>query len=142
MRGNPRDMQSEPSYRDVSREVLDHLRARAHACLKAGIEGHKILIDPGIGFGKRDEHNLELTRSVGTLANITGCRVLYGASRKSLIGRIAGIEGPKDRLPGSLALAGVAAAAGASMLRVHDVAETVQYLRLRRALRGRPGEKA
>ena len=101
-----------------------------------GLPRDQVFIDPGIGFGKWDEHNLELTRSVGRLAQITGCPVLYGASRKSVIGRVAGVEAPKDRLPGSLALAGAAAAAGAAMLRVHDVAETIQYLRLWDALGG------
>ncbi|MBM66157.1 MAG: dihydropteroate synthase [Myxococcales bacterium] len=138
MRGSPQTMQAgQIHYGDVVEEVGSWLKSRVEAL---GLPRDQVFIDPGIGFGKWDEHNLELTRSVGRLAQITGCPVLYGASRKSVIGRIAGVEAPKDRLPGSLALAGAAAAAGAAMLRVHDVAETIQYLRLWGALGGAAAE--
>ena len=139
MRGNPRDMQAEPSYRDVSREVLDHLRARAHACLKAGIEGHKILIDPGIGFGKTLEHNLELLRSLPTFRSL-GLPLLLGVSRKSFIAQLSAKAGtssdcaPTERLGGTLAAQLSCVENGASWLRVHDVKAARQALIVHEAI--------
>ncbi|MEC7751176.1 MAG: dihydropteroate synthase [Myxococcota bacterium] len=139
MKGVPQTMQEGSiHYDDVVEEVGHWLRGRVE---DLALEREHVFVDPGIGFGKLDEHNLALTRGIRRLAQITGCRVLYGASRKSLIGRIAGVERPKERLPGSLALAGAATEGGAAVLRVHDVAETIQYLRLRQALAGSTAEE-
>jgi dihydropteroate synthase len=139
MRGTPRDMQEEPLYRDVVREVLDHLRSRAHACLKAGIEGHKMLIDPGIGFGKTLEHNLELLRDLPTFRSL-GLPLLLGVSRKSFIAQLsvkAGVKAagaPAERLGGTLAAQLSCVDGGASWLRVHDVAAAREALLTHRAL--------
>ncbi|MDE0891445.1 MAG: dihydropteroate synthase [Planctomycetota bacterium] len=139
MRGTPRDMQEEPFYRDVVREVMDHLRDRSHACLKEGIEGHKILIDPGIGFGKTLEHNLELLRSLPSLRSL-GLPLLLGVSRKSFIAQLsakAGVEAasaPTERLGGTIAAQLSCVHGGASWLRVHDVAATRQSLLVHSAL--------
>ena len=139
MRGTPRSMQTEPSYHDVSREVLDHLRTRAHACLKAGIEGHKILIDPGIGFGKTLEHNLELLRSLPTFRSL-GLPLLLGVSRKSFIAQLSAKAGtssdcvPTERLGGTLAAQLSCVENGASWLRVHDVKAARQALIVHEAI--------
>ena len=139
MKGAPQTMQEgRIHYDDVVEEVGHWLRGRVE---DLALEREHVFVDPGIGFGKLDEHNLALTKGIRRLAQITGCRVLYGASRKSLIGRIAGVERPKERLPGSLALAGAATEGGAAVLRVHDVAETIQYLRLCQALAGSTAEE-
>ena len=97
------------------------------ACERAGIPRARIAIDPGIGFGKTDPHNLRLLSEAAVFQGL-GCAVVVGASRKSFIGRLAGIEDPDQRLPGSLVAAALAAAEGANILRVHDVAETRQAL--------------
>jgi len=139
MRGSPRDMQESPFYSDVVREVVDHLRSRTHACLKAGIEGHKILIDPGIGFGKTLKHNLELLRDLPTFRSL-GIPLLLGVSRKSFITQLstkAGIEAacaPAERLGGTLAAQLSCIDGGASWLRVHDVAATREALLVHHAL--------
>ena len=139
MRGTPRDMQEGPLYRDVVREVLDHLRARAHACLKAGIGGHKMLIDPGIGFGKTLEHNLELLRDLPTFRSL-GLPLLLGVSRKSFIAQLsakAGVKAagaPAERLAGTLAAQLSCVDGGASWLRVHDVAAAREALLTHQAL--------
>lgn len=139
MRGSPKTMQTgDLRYGDVVGEVASWLGQRVEAL---GLPREQVLVDPGIGFGKSDEQNLALTKGLGDLRRQTGCEVLYGASRKSLIGRIASVQSPKHRLPGSLALAGAALAAGAKVLRVHDVAETAQYLALVQALGGLLGQE-
>ena len=130
MRGEPRTMQSAPTYGDVTAEVRDFLLARAEAAEAAGVLRERIWLDPGIGFGKTPEHNLTLTRELRTLA-ATGYPVLYGASRKRTIQAIDPSAGePADRLGGSLALALEAARNGARVIRVHDVRETVQALKV------------
>ena len=139
MQGTPRDMQDSPTYADVVREVLDHLRERAHACLKAGIGGNKILLDPGIGFGKTLEHNLALMRHLPTLRSL-GLPLLLGVSRKSFIAQVmssAGAEsagGPEERLGGTIAAVLRSAEGGASVLRVHDVAQVREALLVHRSL--------
>ncbi len=132
MRGTPADMQDDPRYSDVVAEVHSCLGAGALAARRAGVE--EIYVDPGIGFGKTLEHNLALLRSLPELV-AEGTPVLLGASRKSFLGRLAAPLGspprpPSERLEGSLAVAVWAAACGVSMLRVHDVAATVQALAL------------
>ncbi len=132
MQGGPADMQDNPRYDDVVREVAAFLAARVLACERAGIARERIAIDPGIGFGKTVAHNLELLRNLATLA-ATGLPVLAGLSRKRMIGELTGR--PVDRrLAGSVALATIAALRGASIVRAHDVAETVDALRVVAAL--------
>ncbi|WP_292101168.1 dihydropteroate synthase [Brevundimonas sp.] len=136
MRGEPRTMQADPRYDDVVAEVTDWLVARADAAMAAGVARERIWLDPGIGFGKTTAHNLALTAHLDRLA-ATGFPVLYGASRKRTIQAIdPTATDPADRLGGSLALAQEAARAGASILRVHDVRETVQALAVQAAVAG------
>ncbi|SDJ91279.1 Dihydropteroate synthase [Microbulbifer yueqingensis] len=128
MQGQPGTMQQAPRYTDVVAEVSDYLHRRVQACSEAGITREKIVVDPGFGFGKTDEHNLALLRALDRLAPAT-IPVLAGLSRKSMIGRLLGRE-VEERLPGSLALAMLAAQRGARILRVHDVAATADVLKL------------
>ncbi|HEX7025878.1 MAG TPA: dihydropteroate synthase [Gammaproteobacteria bacterium] len=136
MQGEPRTMQIEPRYMDVVTEVREFLVNRAAACVAAGIPRHRLLIDPGFGFGKTLEHNLELLRKLPVLVG-TGLPVLVGLSRKSMIGRLLGGDTPvpvQERLYGSLAANVVAVRGGARILRVHDVKPTVEALRIVAAL--------
>ena len=134
MRGEPQSMQADPRYDDVVVEVCAELAARAEAAVAAGVARERIWLDPGIGFGKTLAHNLALTAQLDRLVDL-GFPVLFGASRKRMI---AGIDptatDPGDRIGGSVALALAAAERGARMIRVHDVRETVQALRLQAAL--------
>jgi dihydropteroate synthase len=126
--GDPRTMQLNPTYDDVVLDVYDWLDARVAACEAAGIPRERIVVDPGIGFGKTLEHNLALIGALGILHGL-GCPVLLGASRKSFIGRLVGGSMPADqRMPGSVAAALLGADQGAQILRVHDVAATRQAL--------------
>ena len=133
MKKDPQTMQLAPSYDDVVEEVYGYLAERVGCCVGAGVPLEKIAIDPGIGFAKNDDHNLALIRNLDQFKAL-GCGILLGVSRKSLIGRIAGVENPKDRVAGSLALALAGVERGATLLRVHDVAETRQALALWEAL--------
>jgi dihydropteroate synthase len=133
MQGEPRSMQADPHYDDVALEVYDHLAERLAACEAAGIPRARIAVDPGIGFGKTLVHNLELLDRL-TLFHGLGCPLLLGVSRKSFIGKLSRQEPPKDRLAGSLAAALAGVARGAQILRVHDVAETLQALAVWRAI--------
>lgn len=126
--GSPETMQDNPVYGDALFEVNDWLSKRIDACEFAGIDRSKITIDPGIGFGKRHEDNLALLRQLSDFKAL-GCPILMGASRKSFIGRIDGSTA-ENRLGGSLAAALWSAANGADILRVHDVRETVQALKV------------
>ncbi|MET0209681.1 MAG: dihydropteroate synthase [Burkholderiaceae bacterium] len=134
MRGmEPKSMQEgEPRYDDVVAEVLDFLRARVDAALAAGIAADRIAVDPGIGFGKRTEHNFALLARQGELLSL-GLPVLAGWSRKGSLGRITGREGAGDRLVPSVAAALAAVQHGARIVRVHDVAETVDALKVWKA---------
>ena len=120
-RGTPETMQRSPSYRSLFDEVLDELSLRVKAAEAAGIPGDRILVDPGIGFGKRLEDNLALHRHLPDLRNL-GKPIVFGSSRKSFLGKITGKE-PGDRLIGSAASVALAVAWGAHVLRVHDVRE-------------------
>jgi len=132
--GSPETMQDEPRYDDVLVEVYLWLEERIRAAEAAGIARDRILIDPGFGFGKNVAHNLELMNGLALLHSL-GCPLVVGASRKRTIGALSG-EAPADkRLGGSLAFAVKAAEQGAQILRAHDVAETVQALRIWRGLR-------
>lgn len=130
MLGEPRTMQADPRYGDVVAEVRDFLAGRAQAAMAAGVARERIWLDPGLGFGKTVAHNLALLRAIPELKAL-GFPVLIGASRKSMIGRLdpAGAQA-EDRLGGSLALALWSAANGADIVRVHDVRETAQALRV------------
>ncbi len=133
MRGGPADMQDDPRYEDVAGEVAAFLAARVRACELAGIARGRIVIDPGFGFGKTLAHNLELLRRLGALA-ATGLPVLAGLSRKRMIGMLTG-RPAGERLAGSIALATLAVLRGARIVRAHDVAETVDALRIITAVR-------
>lgn len=124
MQGAPRTMQENPHYDDVARGVRDFLSERAAFAQSLGISHENIIIDPGIGFGKTHEHNLTLLRRLPEIVEL-GYPVLVGVSRKSFIGQITGAS-TEDRLPGSLAAAIHCVAAGAKIVRVHDVAATRQ----------------
>ena len=133
MRGTPQTMVSLATYDDVVHEVVAELSARIAAALAAGIDRARIWIDPGIGFAKTAEQNLLLLQRLETFVAL-GLPVLVGVSRKSFIGRFGGEADPVKRGPGSLAAALFAVSQGASILRVHDVPETVQALRMWQAL--------
>ena len=124
---DPREMQTKADYADVVLEVARFLRDRVATLEALGIARARIAIDPGIGFGKTMAHNLALIEALPILAGI-GCPILLGASRKRFIGTLSGVEAAEDRLAGSLAVALAGVARGAAILRVHDVAETIQAL--------------
>ncbi len=132
MAGDPRTMQVNPEYGDVVAEVRDFLAARLAAAVAAGIEGSRIWLDPGIGFGKTAQHNFELLRGLDQLAAL-GRPLVVGTSRKSFIGRADGSR-TDDRLGGTIATSILAAAAGATVLRVHDVREMAEALKLASAV--------
>ncbi|HEX3737951.1 MAG TPA: dihydropteroate synthase [Solirubrobacterales bacterium] len=134
MVGDPRTMQANPEYGDVVAEVRDFLAARLAAAVATGVDESRIWIDPGIGFGKTDRHNLELLRGLGALAAL-GRPIVIGTSRKSFIGRTDG-SAIDERLGGTIATSILAAAAGASVLRVHDVREMAEALDVASAVLG------
>lgn len=129
MQRSPETMQQNPAYTDVVEEVVGFLRERVDAMLGAGIERRRICIDPGFGFGKSVDHNFALLRSLGKLQQELDLPVLAGLSRKSMIGAITG-KPLEQRLAGSLAGALAAVAHGARIVRVHDVAETVDAFKV------------
>jgi dihydropteroate synthase len=133
MRGTPRTMQQEPHYDDVVREVRDFLAMQLYEAMDGGVAPEAIIIDPGIGFGKTIDHNLELLRGLPVLAAL-GQPLLVGVSRKAFIGKILNLAAD-ERLEGSLAAAVAAALAGANILRVHDVPETAKAVRVADAVR-------
>jgi len=128
MKGSPRDMQMDPTYSDVVDDVRAFLKERIDLAIESGIDVDKIVVDPGIGFGKNDKHNLGLLKNLEKLVAL-GCPVLVGASRKSMMGRLLQLE-PGARLAPSLAIALFSALKGAAVIRVHDVFETRQALRM------------
>ena len=131
--GDPQTMQDNPTYDDVLLDVYDFLMSRVELCLQAGIDLSKISIDPGIGFGKTIEHNLLLIKGMSLLHGI-GCTILLGVSRKRFIGEIGKAQNTADRLGGSIAVGLEGLRQGVQMLRVHDVRETVQAVRLFEAM--------
>jgi dihydropteroate synthase len=133
MRGEPDTMQRDPRYVLASLDVADYLAQRIAACEAAGIPRHRIVVDPGIGFGKTIAHNLEILARLA-LFHTLGCGVLIGVSRKSSIGRLGGDAAVEERLPGSIAGALQALRQGAQILRVHDVAETKQAVAVWQAI--------
>lgn len=133
MQGEPGTMQQEPSYDLASLEIADYLAQRIAACEEAGVPLHRIVVDPGIGFGKTVEHNLEILARLSLFHGL-GCGVLVGLSRKSTIGRVSGGAPVEARLPGSIAGALQAVRQGVQILRVHDVAETCQAVAMWQAI--------
>ena len=133
MQGEPRTMQADPRYGDVVTEVRDFLRGRAQACLASGIARDRLVVDPGIGFGKRLEHNLALLAGLPALTAL-GWPVLIGVSRKSMFGMLLG-RSVDERVAGGVAMATAAVLAGASIVRTHDVAATVDAVKVAVALR-------
>ena len=133
MRGEPRTMQADPQYESVVTDVREFLDGRIAACEAAGIPRERICVDPGIGFGKRPQHNLALLAALDRLAD-PGIPVLVGVSRKSLLGIITG-RPTGERLAGSVALAALSVMRGAAIIRAHDVAATVDAVKVASALR-------
>jgi dihydropteroate synthase len=144
MQGTPATMQQAPRYGDVVAEVGQWLAARVEACTRAGIARARLCLDPGFGFGKTVEHNLELLRRLPELGQ-AGLPILAGLSRKSMLQALTG-RGPADRIAGSVALATVAVLHGARIIRAHDVAATLDAIRVATAVAQRaprhrsPGE--
>jgi len=128
MRGEPSTMQQFAQYDDVVAEVGSELRGFREEAIKAGVDPSMILIDPGIGFAKDGEHNLELLARAAELASIAP--LVIGASRKSFVGKLTGREAGADRVAGSLAAVAAAHRAGAALVRVHDVRQTIDFLKV------------
>ncbi len=137
MLGEPRTMQEDPRYEDVVDDVKAFLEQRLQLAVARGIDERRIVLDPGIGFGKTTEHNLELLRRLDELVAI-GRPVLVGASRKSFIGRLTGRSEPSERVAGTVAVNVLAYERGARLFRVHDVAPTREALAITAATVSRP----
>lgn len=138
MQGKPRTMQQDPRYSDVTEDLLAFFRERIATCLSAGINERNLVLDPGFGFGKSLDHNLALLDAFGRFREF-GLPLLAGISRKSMLGKITGRENADDRIAASVAAAVLAAERGADILRVHDVAETVDAVKIIHALRANRG---
>ncbi|SKB00228.1 dihydropteroate synthase [Caloramator quimbayensis] len=134
IKGTPKNMQSNPYYDDVLKEVYEFLKERIEYAKSFGIEKEKIIIDPGIGFGKLLEHNIELIKNIDYF-NKLSCPILLAHSRKSSIGAVLGNLPPKDRLEGTIAVSCFAALKGVDMIRVHDVKENKRALKMIEVLR-------
>jgi len=133
IKGTPKNMQNNPEYKDVVREITEFLRERIQFLENSGIESEKIIIDPGIGFGKKLEHNIAIIRRLAELKQLKK-PILIGLSRKSMIGMILGGGPPEERLTGTIALNTIALMNGASIIRVHDIKEGVQTCRIVEAI--------
>lgn len=138
MRGTPQSMAGLSVYADVARDVLAELTSRYEACLAAGVAPANIAIDPGFGFAKTKPQSRDLLRRLPLFFNLP-CRILVGLSRKGFVGDMAGVDAAADRDPASLAAGMIALAAGADILRVHDVAATVQAVRVWRSMNQESG---
>lgn len=134
MKGRPQTMQDDPQYEDVLREIYGYLEGRIAACLEAGIDRNRIMIDPGIGFGKTLEQNLIILKNIDFF-NTLDVPLLLGVSRKRFIGALCSGAGAEERMPGSIAACLSAYDKGVRLFRVHDVAETKQALTVYRATR-------
>lgn len=135
MQGTPQTMQANPTYRDVTHEVMEFFRERLGRLQTTGVAPEQVVLDAGIGFGKSLEHNLQLLASLESFTKLER-PVLLGVSRKSFIGKLSPAS-PAERLPGSLACACRAVVAGVQIIRAHDVAETVQAIRVTEAIQAR-----
>ncbi|MCJ7674423.1 MAG: dihydropteroate synthase [Sedimentisphaerales bacterium] len=133
IQGTPKTMQVDPKYDDVVGEVLEFLLTRAERAQQLGILKERIFIDPGIGFGKTVQHNLLLLKNIEKFV-ATGYRVLIGPSRKSFIGKITGKENPAERIFGTAAAVALCVSAGVSVVRVHDVAEMADVIKVVQAV--------
>jgi len=134
MLGEPKTMQREPHYANLMADIARHLRRGVQAARDGGVPDEAVVVDPGIGFGKTLAHNLEILARLGQLRAL-GFPILVGPSRKRFIGQLTGVETPANRVPGTAAACALAVAAGALLLRVHDVAETVQAVAVAAAVR-------
>ena len=132
MQGNPRIMQKNPHYSDLMSEVLNYLAEGIAIAKRAGILPNKIMVDPGVGFGKTLQHNLEILKRLREL-RVLGCPILVGPSRKSLIGKVLGLPA-EERVEGTEALSAVSIANGADILRVHDVKQMNRVARMTDAI--------
>ena len=133
MQGTPQTMQKRPSYGDVVAEITAFLQERRDAAIAAGVAAHRILLDPGLGFGKTDSHNLTLLRETARLAAI-GSPLVIGASRKAFIGRVTGEIEPMNRIFGTAAAVAWSVANGAGIVRVHDAGPMKRLIRMIRAI--------
>lgn len=133
MQGTPRSMQKNPEYTDVTEDLLAFFRERIATCMSAGIPAEHLILDPGFGFGKSLDHNLQLLNELERFGTL-GHPLLIGISRKSMLGKITGREQADQRLAASITAAVLAAQKGATILRVHDVAETVDAVRVLKAV--------
>jgi dihydropteroate synthase len=131
--GSPETMQDAPRYDDVLLDVHDWLAAAVERAVAAGIARERVVVDPGIGFGKTVEHNLALVRGLALFHGL-GCPMMLGASRKGFIGRLTGVTQARDRLAGSVAVALAGVAEGVHILRVHDTAATREALTMWQAV--------
>lgn len=138
--GDPETMQADPRYDDVLHDVYDFLEARVALAEAAGIPRHRIVVDPGIGFGKTLQHNVTLLRGI-SLYHSLGCAILLGASRKRFIGTLGHAPDAQDRMPGSLAVALHGVAQGVQILRVHDTKEMRQALNLHMTMSGQVADE-
>ena len=134
MLGTPQTMQTDPQYDDVATEVLEYLMERAKSAENTGVQPERIFIDPGIGFGKTTKHNLQLLNRLDLLCGL-GYRILVGTSRKRFIGELTGRDTPTDRVFGTAATVALAVEKGASIIRVHDVAEMIDVVKLVNAIK-------
>ena len=132
-KGTPEDMQTRAEYKDVVTEVLDFLLSRADYAQSIAIKREHIFIDPGIGFAKTAEHNIQILRHIDRFVK-TGYHVLVGASRKAFIGKLTGVEKASERILGTAATVSICAGRAVSMVRVHDVAEMAQVIKVTRAI--------
>jgi len=132
-KGSPKDMQISPHYDSLIDEIIQYLQDKISIAEKSGISPDKIVIDPGIGFGKTVEHNLEILRRLGEFKSL-GKPILIGTSRKSFIGKILNIDDPKDRVDGTSATVAIAIANGADIIRVHDVRQMKMVARMADAI--------
>ena len=129
MKGTPHDMQINPTYKDLIKEILESLKESIMAAKKAGLKEKRLIVDPGIGFGKTVGHNLEILNRLAEF-KILGRPICIGLSRKAFIGKVLGLDDPADRLSGTLGASAVAITKGANILRVHDVREALQVARI------------
>ena len=130
MQGIPESMQHNPQYSDVTTEVVQYLQGRVDVCLQAGFAPGRLLLDPGFGFGKTLQHNIDLMRDLQTWISESNYPVLIGVSRKTMLGQITDINIPEERMIASVAAALASIARGAHIVRVHDVKETVQAVKI------------
>jgi dihydropteroate synthase len=139
MQGTPATMQAEPKYEDVVNEVLEFLLNSSAKAVNLGVPKERIFIDPGIGFGKTFEHNLQILRNIDKFV-ASKFRVLVGASRKSFIGSITKKEKPSERIFGTAATVALCVSAGVSIVRVHDVAEMIDVVKVTKAIKNNRGK--